>query len=221
VTDVRLESARWPDYSATATRLGVAGVAGIPMRDGDQVIGALNIYSREPRQWSDQDIAVAVVLADVATSYVLNASKLHDQEQLSAQLQQALDSRVVIEQAKGITAHQNTVRVDQAYQLMRRHARKQQHQPACRRRGDRWRGPQGLSRAVMPDVHGSFPVAQGRSVQSGCPGDGSAPGSRRASRRASREAAVADFSSSSRASSRVIPELSAEGEDRRASSSLR
>jgi GAF domain-containing protein len=123
VTDVRQESARWPDYSATATRLGVAGVAGIPMRDGDQVIGALNIYSREPRQWSDQDIAVAVVLADVATSYVLNAAKLHDQEQLSEQLQQALDSRVVIEQAKGITAHQNTIRVDQAYLLMRRHAR--------------------------------------------------------------------------------------------------
>jgi GAF domain-containing protein len=123
VTDVRQESARWPDYSATATRLGVAGVAGIPMRDGDEVIGALNIYSREPRDWSDQDIAVAVVLADVATSYVLNAAKLHDQEKLSQQLQHALDSRVVIEQAKGITAHQNTVPVDQAYQLMRRHAR--------------------------------------------------------------------------------------------------
>src|SRR5664279_6417164 len=123
VTDVRQESARWPDYSATATDLGVAGVAGIPMRDGGEVIGALNIYSREPRQWSDEDIAVAVVLADVATNYVLNAAKLHDQEQLSQQLQQALDSRVVIEQAKGITAHQNTVPVDQAYQLMRRHAR--------------------------------------------------------------------------------------------------
>src|SRR5664280_803102 len=101
VTDVRQESARWPHYAATATRLGLAGVAGIPMRDGDEVIGALNIYSSEPRQWSDEDIAVAVVLADVATTYVLNAAKLHDQEQLSQQLQQALDSRVVIEQAKG------------------------------------------------------------------------------------------------------------------------
>ena len=58
------------------------------MRDGDEVIGALNIYSREPREWSDEDIAVAVVLADVATGYVLNAAKLHDQEQLSEQLQQ-------------------------------------------------------------------------------------------------------------------------------------
>jgi GAF domain-containing protein len=123
VTDVRLESARWPHYSATATALGLAGVAGIPMRDGDEVIGALNIYSREPREWSDEDIAVAVLLADLATSYVLNASKLHDQEQLSEQLQGALDSRVVIEQAKGITSHQKSVSVDQAYQLMRGHAR--------------------------------------------------------------------------------------------------
>ena len=123
VTDVRQESARWPDYSATATRLGVAGVAGIPMRDGDEVIGALNIYSREPREWSDADIAVAVVLADVATSYVLNAAKLHDQEQLSEQLQQALESRIVIEQAKGITAQRKSVTVEHAYQLMRGHAR--------------------------------------------------------------------------------------------------
>ena len=98
-------------------------MAGIPLRDGNEIIGALNIYSREPRVWSDEDIAVAVLLADVATSYVLNASKLHDQEQLSDQLQQALDSRVVIEQAKGITAQQKTIPVDQAYQLMRRHAR--------------------------------------------------------------------------------------------------
>jgi len=123
VTDVRKESARWPHYSATATRLGLAGVAGIPMRDGGEVIGALNVYSREPRDWSDQDIAVAVVLADVATSYVLNASKLHDQQHLSEQLQGALESRVVIEQAKGITAQQKSVSVDQAYQLIRGHAR--------------------------------------------------------------------------------------------------
>jgi GAF domain-containing protein len=123
VTDVRQESARWPDFSATATRLGVAGVAGIPMRHGEKVIGALNIYSREPREWSDEDIAVAVVLADVATSYVLNASKLHDQEQLSEQLQGALESRIVIEQAKGMIAQRKSVSIDHAYQLMRGHAR--------------------------------------------------------------------------------------------------
>ena len=123
VTDVRQESTRWPEFSAIATRLSVAGVAGIPMRLDDQIIGALNLYSPEPRQWSDVDIAVAGVLADVATSYVVNASKLRQQEQLSEQLQEALESRIVIEQAKGITAYKNAVTIDQAYRLMRRHAR--------------------------------------------------------------------------------------------------
>jgi GAF domain-containing protein len=123
VSDVRVESSRWPEFSAAATRLAVAGVAGIPMRLADRIVGALNLYAPQPREWSDEDIAVAGVLADVATSYVVNASKLRQQEQLSEQLQEALESRVVIEQAKGITAQQHAVTIDQAYQRMRRHAR--------------------------------------------------------------------------------------------------
>jgi GAF domain-containing protein len=123
VIDVRLESARWPEFSAMASRVNVAGVAGIPMRLADEVIGALNLYSPLPREWSDEDISVAAVLADVATSYVVNASKLRQQEQLSEQLQEALESRVVIEQAKGITAQKQAVTIDQAYQRMRGHAR--------------------------------------------------------------------------------------------------
>ena len=123
VKDVREESARWPEFSAIARRLSVAGVAGIPMQLDDQIIGALNLYFSEPREWSDVDIAVARVLADVATSYVVNASKLRQQEQLSEQLQEALESRIIIEQAKGITAYKNAVSIDAAFQLMRRHAR--------------------------------------------------------------------------------------------------
>ena len=123
VTDVRQESTRWPEFSATATRLNVAGVAGIPMRLADEVVGALNLYADEPREWSDDDIAVAEVLAAVATSYVVNASKLRQQEQLSEQLQHALESRIVIEQAKGITSQKNAITIDQAYQLIRGHAR--------------------------------------------------------------------------------------------------
>jgi len=123
VTDVREESTRWPEFSASATRLSVAGVAAIPMRLGDEVIGAINLYSPVPRDWSDEDVAVAGVLADMATSYVVNASNLHQQEQLSEQLQEALEARIVIEQAKGITFQQNSVTLEQAYQLMRSHAR--------------------------------------------------------------------------------------------------
>jgi GAF domain-containing protein len=123
VTDVRQEAGRWPEFSATASRLSVAGVAGIPMRLADEIIGALNLYSPRPREWTDEDMAVARVLADLATSYVVNASKLRQQEQLSEQLQEALESRVVIEQAKGITAQQNAITIDHAYEMMRRHAR--------------------------------------------------------------------------------------------------
>lgn len=123
VHDVRLESSRWPEFAAAASRLGVAGVAGIPMRLADQVIGALNLYAPEPRAWSEEDLAAAAVLADVATSYVINASKMRQQEQLSEQLQEALESRVVIEQAKGITAQRRGATVEQAYELMRAHAR--------------------------------------------------------------------------------------------------
>jgi len=123
VTDVRQECGRWPEFSASATRLSIAGVAAIPMRLADQIIGALNLYSPEPRNWSDEDIEVASVLADMATSYVVNASKLRQQEQLSAHLQEALESRVVIEQAKGVTSQQNSVTLEQAYELMRSHAR--------------------------------------------------------------------------------------------------
>jgi GAF domain-containing protein len=124
VTDVREQSTRWPEFSAFATRLSLAGVAAIPMRLADEIIGALNLYSPEPRDWSDEDIAVAGVLANVATSYVVNASKLRQQQQLTEQLQEALKSRIVIEQAKGITAQQRAISVSQAYQLMRGHARR-------------------------------------------------------------------------------------------------
>jgi len=124
VTDVREQSTRWPEFSAFATRLSLAGVAAIPMRLADEIIGALNLYSPEPRDWSDEDIAVAGVLANVATSYMVNASKLRQQQQLTEQLQEALKSRIVIEQAKGITAQQRAISVSQAYQLMRGHARR-------------------------------------------------------------------------------------------------
>ena len=77
------------------------------------------------------------VLADVATSYVVNASKLR--QQLTEQLQKALESRAVIEQAKGITAQQQAVTIDQAYQRMRGARQSQQRQHAGGRRGDRGR----------------------------------------------------------------------------------
>jgi GAF domain-containing protein len=122
VTDAGKEP-RWPEFSSAARRLGTAGVAGMPMRLDGRVIGVLSLYSSRPRCWSDEDMAVARVLADVATSCVVNASRLCQQEDLNAHLQRALKSRVVIEQAKGMTASRLSVSIDQAYRLIRRYAR--------------------------------------------------------------------------------------------------
>jgi len=123
VSDMATVVDRWPQYSEAAHRLGVTGVAGIPMRLADQSFGALDLYRREAGNWRDEELGAARVLADVATSYLVNASKVRQLAQLNEQLQHALDARVVIEQAKGIVANHNGVTVDEAYQQIRSHAR--------------------------------------------------------------------------------------------------
>lgn len=123
IPDLRDEAARWPEYAATAARRGILAAAGIPLKIEDTTVGALDLYAQEVRDWSTEDIAAARVLADMATGYLVNASKLDQHRQLSEQLQRALQSRIVIEQAKGMTAHARAVTVDAAFELLRRHAR--------------------------------------------------------------------------------------------------
>jgi GAF domain-containing protein len=123
VADLRQDSHGWDGYAQTAREAGVIAIAGIPMRCGDQSIGALDLYSTTPRQWSDDDLECARVLADMATSYVIHASELDRQRRLNEQLREALDSRIVIEQAKGILAAERGITVDAAFEILRRHAR--------------------------------------------------------------------------------------------------
>ena len=122
VTDLRLEE-RWPGYRRVAKELGMRSVVGVPMRLADQSVGALNMYHAETREWSDEDLDAARVLANMATGYLMNASSLAKQTQLAHQLQQALDSRVVIEQAKGVLAEARGISVEAAFDRLRSHAR--------------------------------------------------------------------------------------------------
>lgn len=103
-SDLDAETDRWPEYCRTAATLGVGAVASIPMRLGEQTVGAVNLYAGESRVWDKEDMAAAVVLADMATAYLINASKHRQQVELAEQLQRALDVRVIIEQAKGMLA---------------------------------------------------------------------------------------------------------------------
>lgn len=123
IVDLGQHRERWPEYVATADQHGVHSVAGIPLTLANQAIGALNLYAAQPRDWSTQDLVAARVLADMATGYLVNASKLDQQRRLNEQLQRALEHRLVIEQAKGITANAHNATVDVAFALIRRHAR--------------------------------------------------------------------------------------------------
>lgn len=121
--DVRDAEDRWGDYAQVALGLGVQAVAGIPMTLKGKGIGALNLYAADVRDWSVEDLAAAQAMADMATAYLANASRLQQQVDLSEQLSRALTSRVVLEQAKGVLAEAAHVSVDEAFQRIRVWAR--------------------------------------------------------------------------------------------------
>jgi GAF domain-containing protein len=123
VPDLEAEGARWAQYADAALQAGLRATAGVPMTLEGRSIGALNLYSSEPREWPDEDVAAAQVLADLATAFLVNASKLRQQEELAAQLAGALESRVLIEQAKGVVSASAHVSVDEAFRRMRSWAR--------------------------------------------------------------------------------------------------
>lgn len=123
VTALQDERDRWPEYCAAAERLGMASVAGIPMRLTGDPFGAVSLYGAGPRKWPGEDIAAATVMADMATNYLINASQRRQQDQLNAQLQTALESQAIIEQAKGIIANHDGITVDLAFKRIRSHAR--------------------------------------------------------------------------------------------------
>lgn len=91
---------------------------------GDRALGALNVYNADPRSWSPDDVRAAEVLAKIATSYVLHSSRLAASARLNEQLQKALNSRVVIEQAKGLLAGELRIGLDEAFDRLRQHARR-------------------------------------------------------------------------------------------------
>ena len=123
VADLEEAEHGWGAYGQAAREAGIAAVTGIPMLLNGEKIGTLNVYSNARRDWSEDDLDAARVLADIATSYIINASKLAKQRRINEQLQEALASRIVIEQAKGVLAAERGISIDEAFQRLRRHAR--------------------------------------------------------------------------------------------------
>jgi GAF domain-containing protein len=123
VTDLSQAPRGWGRYQQAARGAGIAAVASVPMRHGDESIGALDLYSASRRDWPAADLGVTGILADMATGYLVHARELDRQERINGQLREALDSRIVIEQAKGVLAAERRISVDEAFEVLRRHAR--------------------------------------------------------------------------------------------------
>ncbi len=123
VADLRAVAERWPRLVAQATAAGVHGVMGIPMIVNGDSIGALNVYEKEAELFDEEQVSTARILADVATGYIVNVRDLDRARELAAQLQQALNSRVLIEQAKGFLAAALSVNVDTAFDILRSYSR--------------------------------------------------------------------------------------------------
>jgi transcriptional regulator with GAF, ATPase, and Fis domain len=121
--DLAAEADRWPRFAASAQQAGFAAVQALPMRLRDQVIGALNLFRAEPGAFEPDAVGVGQALADVATISLLHERNMRHSDTLTEQLQTALNSRVIIEQAKGILAERLGIDMNHAFSLMRDHAR--------------------------------------------------------------------------------------------------
>ncbi|SDH45059.1 GAF and ANTAR domain-containing protein [Agrococcus jejuensis] len=124
VTDVRTVRDEWAGFRDQALSLGIHAACAVPMRLRGQTIGALNLFRARPGEFDAEDLAVVRAFADVATIGVLQQWALVESDLVRSQLSHALDSRVVIEQAKGVLAFRHGVDVDAAFALLRAQARR-------------------------------------------------------------------------------------------------
>jgi transcriptional regulator with GAF, ATPase, and Fis domain len=121
--DLVASDQQWPRFAAAATQAGFRTVQALPMRLRSQVIGALNLFGTGTSRLDPADLRIGQALADVATIGLLQERNVRRSETLAEQLQVALNSRVVIEQAKGKLAERLNLDTNQAFALLRDHAR--------------------------------------------------------------------------------------------------
>ena len=123
VGDIAAEQARWPQFAREAVAAGVRSVHAVPMRLRRQVIGTLNLFGRGPDPVAGSAVNVVRALADIATIGILQERAIRKGELLTEQLQHALNSRVVIEQAKGVLAHAGGLEMEVAFDRLRAYSR--------------------------------------------------------------------------------------------------
>lgn len=114
---------QWGIFAPAAITQGITAVYAVPMSLRGHRVGALNLFCTGGRQLSATHLNVAQVLSSMAAIAVLNHQSYAEQERLAQQLQAALSSRVMIEQAKGVVAEREGIDVEQAFRTLRQAAR--------------------------------------------------------------------------------------------------
>lgn len=123
VSDIRDEHDRWHTFRAAAVAQGFVSVLATPMKLRGRVIGTMNLFGTAAGEVSARNAAVAQALADVATIGILQERVIREGQLLEEQLHRALDSRILIEQAKGVIASSLSLTMDEAFALLRKYAR--------------------------------------------------------------------------------------------------
>ena len=126
-SDLHQAGERWPLFAPRAVEAGFQSVHAFPLRHRQKVIGALNLFSTDTGSLEEIDVRIIQGLADIATIGLLQERTIRSGEILTEQLQSALNSRITIEQAKGVLARTHGISVDAAFEQMRGYARTHHH----------------------------------------------------------------------------------------------
>jgi transcriptional regulator with GAF, ATPase, and Fis domain len=122
-SDLSVESDRWPMFAPVAVAAGFLAVDAFPLRLRSEAIGGLNIFHGTPTTFDATDRRIAQALADTATVGILQQRALHGSSVVAGQLQTALNSRITIEQAKGMLVEWTQLGFDEVFALLRKYAR--------------------------------------------------------------------------------------------------
>ncbi|MFI0405622.1 GAF and ANTAR domain-containing protein [Actinomadura sp. 3N508] len=127
--DLRQDDAtrQWPQFAPRARDTGFGAVSALPMRLRTELIGAMNLFRARPGPLTADQVTLGQAMADVATIGLLQERAIRHSQILTEQLQTALNSRVVIEQAKGVLAERHDCSMEQAFTALRDHARNHNH----------------------------------------------------------------------------------------------
>ncbi|WP_349904817.1 GAF and ANTAR domain-containing protein [Parafrigoribacterium humi] len=123
VADIDETAAQWPEFRTAALQQGFHSVHATPLRLRGQIIGTMNLFGTSVGELSPKDAAVTQALADVATIGILQERIIRESGIVAEQLQRALDSRILIEQAKGVLSETGSLEMGEAFAVLRAYAR--------------------------------------------------------------------------------------------------